>query len=83
MIYTKFGSPCTILAYAGKYVPRGRNHHLVLVKIRHEDDGSEGFYHPVFMKADGGAAEIDAAVDAAPEITLTPKEAEAALEQAS
>jgi len=83
MIYTKFGSPCTILAYAGKHQPKHFQSPVMLAKIRHDDDGSEGFYFPIFMRADGGINEIDAAVDAAPEITLGSVELKAALKEAS
>jgi hypothetical protein len=69
MIYTRFGEPVTVTAYRGKHATRGSSLLLVLVRCRHED-GFERHYLAFTLRADGGWREIDAAVDAAPEVTL-------------
>lgn len=82
MIFSRWGNSLTIIAYCGKHKPKWAAGPLVLVKARFDDDGRERFMHTHSMKADGGWQEIDAAVDAAPEVTLTAAELKRALREA-
>ena len=80
-IFTRWGDEITVSAYCGKHQPKWAGVPLILLKVKYQDD-HERFAHPVNFKADGGWAEIDAAVDAAPVIELGPKELKAALKEA-
>lgn len=82
MIYQRFGLCLTIVGYCGFHQPTGFAAPIMLVKVRYEDDGLEGFQFPIFLKADGGTKEIEAAIDAAPEIELGPKALKAAIHNA-
>ena len=72
MIYNRWGTEIEIVAYCGKHPPQGfsQDAACVLVKVKFLDDGSEGYQFARNLKADGGAAEVDKAVDAAAEIEL-------------
>jgi hypothetical protein len=78
-IYQKFGSPITITAYCGKHKAPWSLGPMVLVRVKYADDGSEGYQFAANLRADGGILEIDAAVDAAPEIKLKRDELAAAI----
>lgn len=82
MIVSRFGSPVTVLAYCGKHQPKWSKHSLVLVQVQYADDGSTGFCSAHTLRADGGPAEIDTAVDQATERTLEGTELADALKQA-
>ncbi len=72
-IYTKQGEEVEVVAYHGKHSPISWKSvaELVLVSVRRKEEPRETFgYFAFALKADGGPQEIDAAIDAAPEVTL-------------
>lgn len=89
MIYSRWGCHVRITGYCGKHQPKGYSGPIVLVQAERRDpekpdEPSETtFYFAQSLRADDGWKEIDAAVDAAPEIKLNPEELKAALKQAA
>ena len=81
-IYSRFGGPVPILADCGRHKPNGYACPLVLLKVRYEDCGDEGYAFADTLRASGGITAIDEAVAAAPEIKWNAEELQAALEQA-
>lgn len=81
-IFTRWGDEVTITAYCGKQQPKWATVPLMLVQVRYKEDGRERYHFAINFRADNGINEIHAAVDAAPEVTLSPKELKAALKQA-
>lgn len=80
-IVDRFGNGVRITAYCGKHEIPGTKAQCVL--IRSVDlEGMEWHYFARSLKATGGPQEIDAAVDAAPEITLDAPTLKRAIAQA-
>ena len=80
MIGTNWDEPIEIIGYCGKHAPEDSILELVLVRCK----GESGIFHAFArsLVSPGGWNEIDAAVDAAPEITLSPGELKTALREA-
>jgi hypothetical protein len=82
MIYSRFGCHLKITGYCGKHQPKGYAAPVMLVRAIREDDQATRHYFAHALKADDGLNEIEAAIDAAPEITLTKADLAKAIEQA-
>jgi hypothetical protein len=88
-IYSGWGSRIEILAYCGKHKPKGYAVPLVLVFANRTDPdrpelpAEKHYYLASSLRADGGYAEIEAAVAAAPVVELPLSELEKALGQAA
>ncbi len=83
MIYQRFGSPVKIVAYCGKHSCPGFPAPLMLVRVEYLDRAEISYQFAHTLKADGGIKEIDAAIDAAPEIKLASFALKDALKHAS
>lgn len=70
MIYQRFGSPLKIVAYCGKHICKGFPAPMILVRVDYLDRAEIGYQFAHTLRADGGMQEIDAAIDAAPEVKL-------------
>mgnify|MGYP001609858922 CR=1 FL=1 len=70
MIYQRFGSPLKIVAYCGKHVRKGFLAPMILVRVDYLDRAEISYQFAHTLKADGGINEIDAAIDAVPEVKL-------------
>lgn len=83
-IYSRFGAQVDVVANAGQHVPRwaGRNVRLGLVRVRFHDNNTTCYVWTRTLRAEGGPAEIDAAVAAAPEVVLEGPELAAAMKEA-
>ncbi len=84
-ICNRWGTPVTITGYCGKPQPKWAGVPLILVSVTyHDDDGTTrtGYQFVCNLRADGGWQTIDAAVDAAPVVTLSAKELKAAIKDA-
>jgi hypothetical protein len=72
----------TITANNGEHYSSNYPRLVRLVSATRFDDGAPGFYLAHGLKADGGINEIDAAIAAAPQITLPLDKARKALRDA-
>ncbi len=70
MIYQRFGSPLKIVAYCGKHAVKGFPSPMILVRVDYLDHAEIDYQFAHTLKADAGIQEIDAAIDAAPEVKL-------------
>jgi pentose-5-phosphate-3-epimerase len=82
MIYTRWGSEVRITGYCGKHEVDGYCDRLMLVRAVRQADQLERYYLAVTLKADGGINEVEAAIDAAPAVTLHGSELYDAIQQA-
>jgi hypothetical protein len=82
MIYSRWGSGIRITGYCGKHETKSYAHPLILVRTIRDDDQVTRYYFAWTLKADGGIKEVEAAIDAAPEVTLDKVALAKAIEQA-
>lgn len=80
-IFTRWGDAVTVSAYHGKHKTTWCALPLMLITTTYAD-GKTRFAHPISLRADGGAVEIEAALDAAPEVELDADTLKDALKQA-
>lgn len=81
-IYTRFGSPVEVIADCGECQPEGYRATLTLLKVRYTESKEEGYYFMEFLKASDAWSEIQRAIWAAPDVTLTSEEFNKAIEEA-
>jgi hypothetical protein len=82
MIYSRWGSGIRVTGYCGKHQIEGYGTPLMLVRAVGVADGQERFYLAWTLRADGGIKEVEAAIDAAPEVILDEATLAKAIEQA-
>jgi hypothetical protein len=83
VIYTTWAEPVEIVAFAGKHPRRGDKLPMLLVRVKRLEEPRDEFHAFVHtLRADGSVPEIDAAVDAAPEVVLTARDLRQALKEA-
>ncbi len=79
MIYTRFGTPVTIIADCGEQKPAYLRFASRLLKVRSTESGKERFQFEFTLHATGGWPEIEQAYKDVPKVALSKKE----LKQAS
>lgn len=88
MIYSQWGCLVEVTAYCGKHKVPGYAFPIMIVRANRSDPEKIAepkevkHYFAFSLRADNGINEIEAAIDAAPEINLSPKELKAAIKDA-
>lgn len=83
-IHTRWGGECKILAKHGLHTPRYlvKDCKYTLVSVQHPDEKHTRYAWAEFMKAEGGWAEILAAMQDVPQVELNPVQLKVAFGEA-
>lgn len=87
MIYSNWGCEVKIIGYLGKHKCPGITAERMLVRAERTDPETRKMdikhYFAFSLRADGGINEIEAAIDAAPELKVVGKELKDAIKDAA
>lgn len=83
MIYSNWGCQLTITGDCGEHKVKGYPRPVRLVRADRLDDKAVRYYFAQVLRADEGTVEVNAAITAAPKVSLTKAELKDAVSQAS